>query len=245
MPNTYRSKKPIVSQRVSKKELQKKLNMSLLGIFIFIITMIIAINFFGPQLGALFGFISKNKNDEGPKVELNISVPSITNLPEATKNKEVLIEGYATPGSIIKLYVNGPEKAEVLTGGDGKFVFDNVQLIDGRNTIFAKAYDNDGNSTEKSDTKVTTVDTKAPKISVEEPKNGETIRNLNERVLVKGKLNEKASVRINDRLAVVKPDLSFEYLLGISEGGREIKVIATDAAGNQSEEKIFITYIKD
>ena len=215
------SKKPKVSKRVSKKELQKRLNLSILGIFIFIITMVIAVNFFGPQIGALFGFISKYKNDEGPTPQLNVSVPSITDLPEATKDKSVIVNGYATPGSMIKIYVNGPEKGETLTAADGQFTFDNVE------------------------TKVITVDSKSPKINIEEPENGSTIENLNERVLVKGRLNEKASVKINDRLVVVKPDLSFDYLLGVSEGKVEIRVIATDDAGNSSEEKIFITYKKD
>ena len=55
-------------------------------------------------------------------------------------------------------------------------------------------------------------------------------------------MSEKSTIRVNNMLAVVKPDLTFEILLGVKEGDVEILVEATDQAGNVKVEKINIKY---
>ena len=62
---------------------------------------------------------------------------------------------------------------------------------------------------------------------------------------VKGSSDEALSeVKINGRTAVMKGDNGFELLLGVGEGEVEIKVEATDLAGNTRVESIYITYEK-
>ncbi|KKU49252.1 MAG: hypothetical protein UX69_C0004G0027, partial [candidate division WWE3 bacterium GW2011_GWA2_46_9] len=41
------------------------------------------------------------------------------------------------------------------------------------------------------------------------------------------------------------PDLTFEILLGVDEGSVEVKVTATDKAGNKAEKIIHVTYQKE
>lgn len=233
------------TQKYDNKSLRKRLTFTLLGIFSFIFVAIIAVSFFGPQIGALFGFISVNKNNVIPQAQVAVSPPAFLSLPKAINEKNLTIEGYSNPGTTVKLFLNGPEKGEALAGGDGKFVFENIALIDGRNTIFAKAIDENEMVSERSETHVIAVDTKAPKIKLVSPLNGETIKNLDKRILVEGEINEEAKITINDKLAVQKTDLSFEFLLGVSEGDVEIKIKAVDEAGNEKEEKIFVKYEKD
>jgi len=242
--STSYSKTKKTSSKYDYKELSKKLRLSLLGIFSFILLGILAINFFGPQIGAMFGFISVNRNAEGPKAKVTLSTPSFAELPDATNEEEITIEGYAQKGTNVKIFVNGPEKGETLVGEDGKFVFENISLIEGRNTIFAKSFQND-NESEKSETRVITVDKEKSKIKIEKPKDGDTRKKLNERVLVTGSVSKKAKVRINDRLAVLKPNLSFEFLLGVDEGNVEIKIEAIDEAGNSEITKVGVTYKKE
>ncbi|EKD95075.1 MAG: hypothetical protein ACD_25C00077G0001 [uncultured bacterium] len=55
-------------------------------------------------------------------------------------------------------------------------------------------------------------------------------------------MNEKATLKINDRMVIQKPDLSFEYVLGVKPGDVEIKIEATDEAGNRNEEIIHVKY---
>jgi len=231
--------------KFNRQELSKRLKFSLLGIFAFIFLGIVSLNFFGPQIGAMFGFISVNRNKEGPKAKATLNTPSFLDIPNAVKDETITIEGYAREGYNIKLYVNGPSVGEVLVGGDNKFIFENVSLIDGRNTVFAKAVDGQGNESEKSETQVIVVDKEKPKIKIETPKDGDVVKNLNDRVFIKGEISEKATIRINDRLAVQKPDLSFEFLLGVKEGDIVITIEATDEAGNTEVEKIGIKYIKE
>ncbi len=245
MAKTYSSIKKTTTSLYNQKELSKKLRFALLGIFGFILGGILILNFFGPQIGALFGFISVNRNQEGPQAKVTLSTPSFAELPDAVNAEELTIEGYAQEGTNVKLYVNGPPIGEVLVGGDGKFIFENVALIEGRNTIFAKAFDGTNNESEKSETRVITVDKDKPKIKIEEPRDGDVIRNLNERVMVRGSVSEKAKVRINDKLAVVKPNLSFEFLLGVKEGDVVVKIEAVDDAGNSEIVKIGIKYQKE
>ncbi|MBU0650111.1 hypothetical protein KKG63_02850, partial [Patescibacteria group bacterium] len=102
----------------------------------------------------------------------------------------------------------------------------------------------DNNQSAKSQVLEIVYDTKKPKITVTEPKDKAIVRNLNQRVLVQGTLDEKCEVRINDRLAIIRPDNSFELLLGVAEGLVEIKVEATDEAGNKSDESFTITYVR-
>jgi len=242
---SYDRKRRTQSQKYNHEELNKKLRWSLVGIFAFITCGILILNFFGPQIGALFGFISINRNLEIPSANITLNPPSFADLPKATNQDSINIEGHAPAGSNVKLYLNGPEKGEVLTSGDGKFIFENKHLIEGRNTIFARAYDEKGNESEKSETHIITLDKDKPDLDIESPKDGNTIKNLNERVMIRGNVNEKAKIRINNRLVVQKPDFSFEFLLGVSEGSVKIKVEATDEAGNSRVVVIGIEYKKE
>ncbi len=232
-------------QKEHEEELMKRLKFSIMGIFAFIIGVLLLFNFFGPKIGALFGFISIHRNETGPTVQVTLSPPIFNNLPKATNQKTITIEGFAKSGTTVILYLNGPEKGETLTDGEGKFVFENIQLMDGRNTLFAKLVDGNGNKSENSETEVITVDDKKPDITINEPKDGETIKNLNKRILIKGSVSEKSKITINNRLVVLKPDLTFEFLLGVDEGDVQVKVKATDEAGNSKTEIVNVKYKKD
>lgn len=245
MPSTYPNKPAKRSDKYIAEELNKRLKWSLIGIFAFISVGLILINFFGPQIGGLFGFISINRNQENPTPSKAISVPSFSELPKATNQDSISVSGYSATGTTVKLFVNGPEVGSSPAGEDGKFMFENIPLISNRNTIYAKAVDGDGNESEKSETYIITVDKEKPKLEVSQPNNGEKIKNLDERVLVKGKVNEKAKITINEKLVVQKPDLSFEYLLGVSEGDVKISIKAEDEAGNSKTEVLEIKYDKD
>lgn len=238
-------RKPIKQRPIQKlsqtEELNKIFLKRLLILIVFLILIIGSFAFFAPELGTFFGIFSKYRNDDG-KTIIRPNPPIFSSIPNSTKDTKIVINGYSKPGLTIKLYVNGPEIDETLVGSDGLFQFGNIHLNQGRNTIFAKAVDSYGNESEKSSTYQIVVDAEAPKIDIESPKNGETIKNLDKRVSVKGSVNEKATIIINEKLAVQRPDMSFEILLGVEEGSTKISIKATDEAGNQSEEVLYIKY---
>ena len=189
-----------------------------------------------------FGLLSKNRNDTEEAVTVRIRPPTLTNVPTATKDTKINLAGYANEGETIKLFVNGPEVAQTTTGADGIFNFISIELIKGRNTVFVKAVNAKNEESEPGETFTIVLDTEQPKIEVESPKDGSTVKNLDKRITIIGTINEKATLKINDRMVIQKPDLTFEYILGVKSGDVEIKIEATDEAGNKNEEIIKVKY---
>lgn len=245
VPVKYKRPKYTRNKSISHEQLTKRLTITLAAIFFLLFAGIIGFSFFSPQIGSLFGFISVNRNDTGPTAKVSLTAPSFLELPEFTNSKLLTFEGFATPKTIIKLYINGPEVAEATSGDDGLFRFENVELNNGRNTLFTKAIGSDGQESEKSVTKIVVYDDKAPDIEVTSPREGETVKNLNNRINIIGKISEKAAIRINDKFVVQKPDFSFDFLLGVEKGTVKIKVEATDEAGNKKTEEFTVNYVKE
>jgi hypothetical protein len=233
----------VTTRRQTEKELRQRLNVLIGAIIGLVALMFLSFTFFAPAIGSVFGFLSKYRNQD-TSTKINPNPPLLSEVPNATKEKQITIRGYSQEGMVIKLFVNGPEKAETVTGTDGMFTFDNVGLIKGRNLVFAKAVDSNNAESEKSETHVVNVDTEDPKIVIASPAEGEVVKNLNKRIKVEGTLNEEAVVKINGQTAIVKPDFSFEGLIGVDEGDVEIKIVATDEAGNEEEAIIFVKYEK-
>lgn len=236
--------KRIISQNkeLNEEQLTRKLFSTLGKILILVIIIILSFTVFAPAFGSIFKIFSKKNT--GNELVIKPNTPVISQLPTATKEGKVKISGYAQAGTTIKIFVNGPEKGSTVTGNDGIFTIENIELIKGRNTIFAKAIDQKGTESDTTQTYILIYDTEAPKIEVESPKNDSVVKNLDKRITIKGKVNEKATITINNQIAIVKSDLTFEQVLGVNEGKVEIKIKATDEAGNEKEEIIKITYQK-
>jgi len=181
----------------------------------------------------------KEKDDTSPPPQ-----PYFYGSPAVTNQKQISLKGFSEPGSKVTVFVNGPQAGSVNADAAGTFSFDSIALIEGKNTIFAKAEDTYQNQSGNSQILEITYDTQKPKITITDPKDGSTVRNLNQRILVKGTLDKKCEVKINDKLAIVRPDNSFELLLGVTEGEVQIKVEAVDEAGNRSDESIKVTYVR-
>ena len=237
--------RPLKKKNISKfteEELTKKLFMTLIIIVSLIIVVVLSLTSFAPAVGSIFKIFSINTG--GKELVIKPNTPVFIQLPNATKEDKIKVTGYSQGGTTIKLFVNGPEKASTITGNDGMFTFENIELIKGRNTLFAKAIDSKNNESDTTDTYIVIFDTEAPKIEMVSPKDGEIVRNLDKRITVRGKISEKATIMVNDQVAVVKPDLTFEHILGVNEGNVEIKIKATDEAGNEKEETLKVKYQK-
>lgn len=230
--------------RSEERKLREKLQKTLITLISLVVGLFLLIFFFAPKLGVFFGLFSKHRNDADTETVIKPNAPIFSKVPHATKDDALALNGYAQPSLTVVLYVNGPETDKTTVGADGLFTFNNIKLIQGSNTISAKAFDQTGLGSDSSNTYTVLVDKEKPKITVDSPKKDETVKNLNKRVIVSGKINEKATLKINDKFAILRPDLTFEFLLGATPGDMEIKVEATDEAGNVSIEKFFIKYVQ-
>jgi len=226
------------------EDVKRKLYRTLLATFITIGIIFVALRFFATDIGMFFGLISKASQPKERGDILAPSPPYFYNVPETTNKANIALKGFSESGSKVIIYANGPETTSVVADPTGTFSAENIPLIEGNNTIYAKAEDSYQNQSEKSTILEIVYDKKKPKITVVDPKNGAVIKNLNQRILLKGTLDEKCEVRVNDMLAITKPDNSFEILLGVKEGKVDIKIEATDRAGNKSVENISVTYVK-
>lgn len=232
------------SNKESKEELQRRLAMLVLGNLVAVVVIISSVTVFGPALGGVFAFISIHRNDKDQLMTPLPNPPIFSNIPSATKDDKISINGYAEPGSTVKIYLNGPEASSVVADTEGLFTFLDLPLIKGNNTIFGKTTDADNRQSEPSETYTLVYSTDKPKIDIDTPKDGDVIKNLDKSVLVKGKVDKKAEVKVNGRLAILSSDNRFEVLLGASEGNMEIKIEAVDDAGNKEEKTIKVRYVK-
>lgn len=233
-----------ISSLSGEEDLAQKLVVTVGLIVLLIFLSVGGLLFFAPSIGTFFGFFSKNRNDTGSENNIKPNPPILNEMPEATKEKEIDIKGYAGQNETIKLFVNGPEVASISSSDDGSFTFEKVKLNDGKNSLFAKSINTRNIESDKSKTYVINVDTKEPKLEITSLKDGDVIKNLDKRILVSGKLDEEAEVSINDNVAIVKPELTFDFLLGVNEGEVKIKIVATDKAGNKTEKELKVTYRK-
>lgn len=230
------------NKKVSDEELYSKLVTTLFAIAVLLGIIFLGFRFFGPKIGSFFGLISVNRNDNGSKDAIAPLPPEFINPVKATNKQIVDLNGSAEPGTTVSLFVNGPKKKDALTDQSGEFNFSTISINKGKNTIFAVATDASGNKSEKSETIIIMYDNTKPKITLTEPKEGQKVQNLQNRVFIKGKLNEKAEVTINDRMAITRPDNTFELLLGVKEGDLEIVIKAKDEAGNTNTKRVEISY---
>jgi hypothetical protein len=228
---------------LNEEELAYRLRVTIIAIVVSIVAITASLVLFAPKIGAIFGFVSKYRNEQVQGPEVNPSPPTLIGAPTSTNKERVTLEGVTEPGMAVKLFLNGPESQNTLADSEGNFMFTDVPLIKGKNIIFVKAVDSQNRESDKSETKEISFDSEKPEIKLETPKDGDTVRNLDKRITVKGSVNEKATVKVNGSLAVLRPDLSFEITIGVDDEGEfEIKVEAKDEAGNEAEETIEITY---
>ena len=231
-------------QNLTEKELSRKLLLNLIGILGIILVVILSLFVFAPKVGFIFGLFSVHRNDPGYIPTLKTVPPEFVDLPKSVNTDQASLHGYAQPGTVVVLYANGPEVARVTAGTDGQFNFTGIKLNEGKNTLFAKGIDEKNVESDKTDYFYITLDKQAPKFDELSPKDGDTVRNLDKRVEVTGKMNELTTVTVNGSYAVQRPDFTFDFILGVSEGDVKITVAATDEAGNKTEKILNITYEK-
>jgi len=174
--------------------------------------------------------------------------PTLTNIPQATNSAILKVAGFAEAGSTVKLFLNGNENESQLVGAEEQFVFEKVNLESGENEIYATARDTAGNESPPSTSFRVTIDQKPPQLEVSEPENGAVIKEEKDKqtfVLVKGKVEEKATVTVNDYQAIVREEGNFEYrFLLTAEGENKLKIVARDAAGNKTTIEKTVIYKK-
>lgn len=224
---------------------EEKRNIKKIYSYIFLsIFAVILFVFFGlPLLVKFAGFVgSIGKSNSNVEITdmTPPAPPQFQDLPEFSKEERIEINGVSENGATITITANG-DASEVVANNSGQFNFV-FNLNKGDNTISAFAKDTSGNKSV--DTKVSTIvfDNTDPKLEITSPAKDSTFSGSGQRQLViKGTVNEKVDLTINDKFVALKDDGTFSFLTTLSEGSNTFNVKAVDPAGNESTDSLTVT----
>lgn len=230
--------------RLASVEERKNIRKAYYYIFLTIVTIVLLIFFGLPTLVKFAGFIGDVAKSDKP-VEINDTTPpappQFDQVPEFTNSESLKIEGTSEDGAVIVIRSNN-HSDEVIANSDGRFSFI-FNLNDGENAIDAKAVDSSNNESVQSKTYKIVFDNKDPLLEVSSPKDGETFFGSGQRQLsIKGTVDEKVDLTINDRNISLKDDGSFSFAITLSEGENKFAIKAVDMAGNSMETSLTVNF---
>lgn len=170
--------------------------------------------------------------------------PYLTPIQSATNKDSIDIDGKAEPGVKIVLYIDGAKYGETITDSDGAFVFTSIPVALTPINIYANAIDSVGNISSESINYSIFKDIENPEIEIITPQKNEVFKSTGHSYRISGKTEPKAIVTINEQLAVINPNGDFFASIRLEEGSNEIVIKAKDVAGNEKEEKVYMTFEK-
>ncbi|MEZ4812405.1 MAG: stalk domain-containing protein [Caldisericia bacterium] len=160
-------------------------------------------------------------DDEPPALE-------VEELPKITRDRNVIIEGITTPGSIVKI-----EGKEIPVDSNGKFM-KSYTLETGKNIIEITSEDESGNLT-KVELEVT-LDDVPPEILIDDLEKQVDV----DEVIISGRVEVGSKVRVGDTEATVVNDI-FKATIPVVPGVNKIEVLAMDSAGNSNTKEVSVT----
>ena len=174
------------------------------------------------------------------RVSYEVNAPVITSptTDTTTNEKNLTVEGNASPTTTIQLDNNGEEVESMVVGADGKFAIP-TELSEGLNE-FTVTSTLDGREVGESTPVTVTLDTMKPELTITNPVNGD--KTNRETVTVEGTITDANIdwVKVNGQNAtVVNGKYSKRVLL--DNGVNEITVVAKDKANNRISKKVTVT----
>lgn len=230
--------------RFEEKKLKTRLIFAVIGMLL-VVTLLIV---FGFRL--MIGFFifldqmrGKNPTEQSQSTALVIP-PYLDPLPTATMSGRLTITGRGQPNATIILYINDSESRRETIPDDGIFSIVSQNLPEGTYTIRAKTADNNGNTSNFSNTITTTIKKRPPILTISSPIDDMIVSGDDNMLQIEGKTDEGVDVRVNDRFVIVKSDGSFTYPYPLEEGENTLTIQAIDQAGNMTQVEKIVTYKK-
>ncbi len=230
--------------RVSDRKEKRRLVLAIVGI-IGIFVLILA---FGVKALIGFSLLVEKLRGGSPattqQAQTIILPPTLDPPTSATNSATISATGKGQAELTVILYVNGKEFKQTAVRKDGTFILSGIPLVNGSNTISAKLTDTKGNVSDLSNIVSVNYGNTPPKLVVSDPTDNSTVTGDPNAVTVTGMTDDNVTVTINDRMVVIKTDNSFSYSYPLNEGDNILKIVATDASGNQTTIQRKVTYHK-
>jgi bacillopeptidase F len=211
--------------------------LAIIGLMLFLVV-------FGIKIFSFFSIlVDRMKGEEKVTTQPTVlSPPILEPLPEATNSGTLQLQGTAKAGSIVIIYNNNQEVYKDTIKSDSFII--PIKAFKGENVISSKQVDTTGVMSELSNVVTSVIETEGPKLSIEYPENNSTITSSSNIIEVKGSTDESADITINGRIPIVGPNGSFKVELTLQEGNNDIEIIAHDIAGNETKQKLSVTWKK-
>lgn len=225
---------------------QKKTAISLLLSLLLIVGLATGSIFYLPELILGIATInskifsqSQNTDENASNDTIAPSIPSLEPLPEATSKNFLTITGTAEKGSKVHLYRNDSQISTISANADtdGSFSFDNIKLIADENEFYVISEDFSGNLSEPSTAYLVIFQTEGPTLTVA----GE-VDNKSGKAIISGETDSNATVTVSNRRAIVNRSGFFALELKLNSGENKLPVVATDQAGNTTEQELTLNY---
>jgi len=183
---------------------------------------------------------TNNKNIRNDSKISLISEP-ILEMPNATNEAILIINGKANPDTLIELYNNKEKQLSTNADYEGAFSFEFV-LNSRNNQFFVKSTDKYSNKTKESKIYDLTFIEEPPRLELKSPENGSKV--YDSQVTIEGLTDKEVFIKINGMPVVTKADGTFSYPFSLNKGDNEIVITAEDVAGNIMEQKITLNYVE-
>ena len=216
-------------------------------VWLSIVSVILAILIFTlgiPLLGKFADFLDvifgdRNGSSQESKA---LQAPRLDDLPEATNSAIITVSGFASEGNFAQIYLAAHKIKEVEIEGNS-FKYENLKLNDGENSISAKVKNEEGLTSDFSQTMQIVYDNQPPKLEIEVPSEGQMLYG-NNRAKVSGTTDRDAQVFANGFLASLDFNGKFEVFVPLTEGENTIDIKAVDPAGNSKVESRKVNFRK-
>jgi hypothetical protein len=234
--SSYRSYPSYKPRSVRRTENKAKNKLAFTIIFAVIFLAIFVIWGLPALIGGLTIF---NQVKSGPKQNAKVDeaiAPPTLNIPyDATNSAQIRISGYSAPNSKVEIYFDSDLKTTVVTGVDGSFNTDTLELGLGRNNIYGQTVGSGGSKSLPSKTIQLDYSNEKPNLTVESPNDGTTIVGGDKKISVSGKTNPQDSITVNGMQLIVSGDGSFSTNVNLNTGQNTITIVATDTVGNTNQ----------
>jgi hypothetical protein len=209
------------------------------------IILIVILTFFGPYLLTNFSLFVENSQGNNQattsassQTDGYVAPPTLNPVVIATNKPQVDVSGFGQKNQTITLYVNGQIMDKTSVNDDSQFHFSSIQLQQGQNTIKVKAQ-SDNKQSDYSNVDTISYLKNPPNLSISSPQDGQGFsKSSSPSVSINGTTDPGANVTVNGSWAIVDDTGKFSFLYTLKDG--DIKVVATDKAGNQTTKEFHI-----
>lgn len=188
----------------------------------------------------LSGGGNQNNSSENSNQINFVGAPLLNPIVTATNSANIIISGTSDKNNIVFLYINGTIVDQSHVDGNGTFSF-TESLSKGNNQIYAVAQYKSKRS-DNSDSFTVYFSNSQPSLDVSSPTDGQSFKKDQNTANVAGKTDPGVKVTVNGFWALIDDNNNFSYNLPLQNGDNQIKILATDQAGNQTEKDIKVNY---